>query len=166
MTTLREHLSLLYDYTCWANERVLTLAAEAPTEEYRRPRLAGGSSLRDLLVHLYVAEWRWRRRFESDEVHGDPPEVDRLQTPTDLRLAWAAERERWRAVLADLDPDRPVDYRRSDGTSDRGLLGELVAHVLNHATQHRAEAAWILTELGLSPGDLDLIVYLRRSRRG
>jgi uncharacterized damage-inducible protein DinB len=161
MTTLREHLCLLYDYTCWGNGRVLALAAEAPAEEYLRPRPYGRGSLRDVLVHLYVAEWRWRRRFEVGGLQGDPPEIDRLRTPADLALEWAVERERWRAFLAELDPDREVAYLRSDGTPDRGILGALVAHVLNHATQHRAEAAWILTELGLSPGDLDLIVYLR-----
>ncbi|GIW08755.1 MAG: damage-inducible protein DinB [Dehalococcoidia bacterium] len=161
MTTLREHLSLLYDYTCWANDRVLALSKDLPAAEYARERPYGRGSLRDILVHLYVAEWRWRRRFEQGGLQGDPPVIDRLQSPADLELEWAPERERWRAFLAGLDPDRIIEYLRSDGTPDRGALGPLIAHVFNHATQHRAEAAWILTELGRFPGDLDLIVYLR-----
>jgi uncharacterized damage-inducible protein DinB len=34
-------------------------------------------------------------------------------------------------------------------------------HVVLHGMQHRSEAAAILTDYGQSPGDIDLIVFLR-----
>jgi uncharacterized damage-inducible protein DinB len=33
-------------------------------------------------------------------------------------------------------------------------------HVMNHGTQHRSEAAAILTSFNQSPGDLDFTMYL------
>jgi uncharacterized damage-inducible protein DinB len=39
-------------------------------------------------------------------------------------------------------------------------LWQLLAHIANHGTQHRSEAAEMLTQIGRSPGDLDLMQYL------
>ena len=36
----------------------------------------------------------------------------------------------------------------------------MLQHVVNHGTQHRSEAAAILTQAGRSPGELDLITFL------
>jgi uncharacterized damage-inducible protein DinB len=43
-----------------------------------------------------------------------------------------------------------------------GTLRGALVHVVNHGTQFRSEAAVALTEYGHSPGDLDLIFYLRQ----
>jgi uncharacterized damage-inducible protein DinB len=36
---------------------------------------------------------------------------------------------------------------------------QMLLHLANHGTQHRSEAALLLTGAGRSPGDLDLIDY-------
>jgi uncharacterized damage-inducible protein DinB len=37
-----------------------------------------------------------------------------------------------------------------------------MAHLVNHGTQHKTEAAAILTGFGHSPGDIDLILYFNK----
>jgi uncharacterized damage-inducible protein DinB len=65
------------------------------------------------------------------------------------------------AALSEEDLQRGVHYTTNAGMPYITTLWMIFAHVVNHATQHRSEAAELLTEYGCSPGDLDLIVYLR-----
>ena len=52
-------------------------------------------------------------------------------------------------------------YRALDGTPYTQPLWSLLSHLANHGTQHRSEAAAMLTILGRSPGNLDMIVFYR-----
>ena len=43
---------------------------------------------------------------------------------------------------------------------------QLMVHVVNHGTQHRSEAAALLTAEGRSPGELDLLDYAEERAGG
>ena len=66
------------------------------------------------------------------------------------------------ATLRDDDPGRVYGFDLPDGRRWEMALWGMMLHVANHSTQHRAEAAAMLTSFGQSPGDLDLIYFLTR----
>lgn len=69
-----------------------------------------------------------------------------------LARAWRADEGRMPAWLAALE-DAEMGVPAADGCPRWRCL----AHVVNHGTQHRSDAAMVLTHRGHSPGDLDLI---------
>ena len=82
------------------------------------------------------------------------PEDEPLPDLASLRASW--ERE-WAGYDAWFDRMDPAWLDQSEeGIS----LWQALAHVVNHGTQHRSEAAVLLTAVGHSPGDLDMVDYI------
>jgi uncharacterized damage-inducible protein DinB len=78
--------------------------------------------------------------------------LDRLRREAE----WAAV-DRWLPTLT----DDFIGY-----VHERVPVWQTLVHVVNHGTQHRAEAAALLTGEGRSPGELDLINYAEEQAEG
>jgi uncharacterized damage-inducible protein DinB len=84
-----------------------------------------------------------------------------------LRAHWHEQEQKmrdWLLALNDADTDRIIRYTNTRGKEFARPLWEMLAHVVNHGSQHCAEAAAILTELGHSPGDIDLVFFADEQR--
>lgn len=169
-----EHFKTLLQYNRWANHRILATASFVSPEEYHAT--VGGlsfGSLHGTLVHALIAEIVWLARFEGEQ----PPEhlkdargsnkiaAESIPSFEALMALWQAEDAKQAAfieALTDEDVEAPLGYRTQYNEPNRQPLHEVLAHFVNHGTQFRAEAAVRLSQLGYSPGDLDLIIYLRQ----
>ena len=81
-----------------------------------------------------------------------------------LQRTWRDEEASMRAFLGGLqeeDLSKQIRYKRIKGQEQTNTLWHILLHIVNHGTQHRAEAAALLTEYHQSPGDIDFIIYLR-----
>lgn len=157
------YFRFLFDYTRWANARVLEAADGLDEAAYTEARFPFGS-LRSVLVHTLAGETVWLARCRGETPSGLLTEAE-APTLAALRERWRALEEARGAFLAGLTDEavaRPLTYRSTRGQAYTHALGHVLAHVANHSTQHRSEAAVALTALGRSPGDLDLVVYLRQ----
>ena len=158
----KQDILLLYQYNQWANAKILNTAANVTQEQYLASASFPHGGLRGTLVHALFAEWIWRTRWE-----GTSP-ITRLKPedfPTfeSLRTRWLAEEKHlmdFVDAVSDARLNSPFDYQNTSGKPFTQILWQVMAHVVNHGTQHRSEAAAILTDLGHSPGDLDMISFL------
>ncbi len=67
--------------------------------------------------------------------------------------------------LSDEDLQEVVRYVNPQGIQRERIRWHGLYHVVNHGTQHRSEAAAMLTDYGQSPGDIDFTFYLTENRR-
>ena len=128
---------------------------------WTRTDAVGERGVGSILVHHLGASQRWRIGFQSQGAdEGPSPEGDPLPTIGELRRLWEAEWEAvddWLAALSD-----GFVAHVFDGVP----VWQMLVHVVNHGTQHRAEAAALLTADDLSPGELDLINYAEEPAAG
>ena len=155
-----ESLLAFVRYHAWANDRLLTTTAGLSDEEFRRAAVLDHGSAFDTLRHLVDVDWSWREYCLGNDI-GDTYVWDHGFTLDDLPAIHAfclEEDRRLRSYVGSLDEAgltaRMVMSADPDDVVPRWLI---VAHVVNHGTQHRSELARYLTQCGHSPGDLDLL---------
>jgi uncharacterized damage-inducible protein DinB len=147
-----DDIRFLHEYDRWATRRVLAAAAGLPDREWPVGEPIGTRQLGDILVHTLGAHLRWRNGLAETGLV-PRPEREPLPTLADLSASFEAE---WAATDAWVEAMDDAWLARTD----EGIpLWQMLAHVVNHGTQHRSEAAAILTALGRSPGDLDMIFF-------
>jgi uncharacterized damage-inducible protein DinB len=159
-----QYIQTLYKYNQWAKERILDAAAQLSHEEYMSQGDYPHHHLHGILTHIMYAEWIWRKRWEgvSPKTRLKPEEFPTFDS---LRTRWQNEDAALMKFADSLTDERLnslFQYTSTEGVRYENVLWESMAHVVNHGAQHRSEAAVILTELGHSPGDLDMILFTRR----
>jgi uncharacterized damage-inducible protein DinB len=160
---LLEYLRTLIDYNYWANERIVLAADKVSEAQFLASASFSWGGLRGTLVHTLSAEWTWRSRWQGLAPTA-PLRMEEYPTVAALRTRWRAEEAATRECVAKLTEPalaQTVTYMRMSGGASAEPLWQIMIHLVNHGTQHRAEAAALLTEYGHSPGDLDFIVFVR-----
>lgn len=153
----------LFEYTVWANHRILRGAATLGVDDYKKDLGSSFGGVRGTLVHVMGAEWIWLERFKGvshrqfmDE--GDFPDI------VALRDRWAAieeHRQAWVRNVRDADLAAALRYTNTRGEPYTAPLWQLVQHVVNHSTYHRGQVVAFLRQLRATPMGTDLLTWDR-----
>ncbi len=153
-----ELLRRMIAYNQWADEKLLAAAEGLSTEELERSREAYFGSVANNLWHMLIVQRLWLARWKGDSL----PPVERPSIPS-WRAAYAESHTALREYVASLtaaDRTRIVKYTPRSGVPREQPLDQLILHLANHGTAHRAETGLLLERLGRSPGDLDYTVFM------
>jgi uncharacterized damage-inducible protein DinB len=168
-----DEIKLLYDYNDWADARLLAACAKVSPEQYTAPNPYGHGSLRATMVHILDNIWQQRITLQgyyqeslADDAAYDATELheDTIPTFAVLQERWAIEQQEMRAYLNTLTDETlngTIRYIIPGAIRER-FAWHILIDLIIHATQHRSEAAMLLTSYGQSPGDFDFTMSLNK----
>ena len=162
------YFQALFEYNHWRNHKILNTAAQVQSWQLNAPTTYPWVSLRGTLVHTMGAELLWFQRLHDGI---SPPALLPKDDFPDLQsivARWSAIETNWRNWLNELDDATLAQVKSfnllSGAPAPSNPLWGCLMHVVNHGTQHCAEMAQMLTDYGQSPGNIDLLVYLREEK--
>ncbi len=154
----------IYDYNYWATRQILAACIDMSPGQFQVSTSHSFGSLRGTLVHTLDDECAWRMLLQHQTLaYFDAMKEDDFPTFNALEQRWKEEERAMREYLASLtdnDLTSIVRYTTDEGDKRERVLWHCLLHVVNHGTQHRSEAAAILTGYGHSPGGLDFTAFL------
>jgi len=155
----RQDLLFLVRYHIRSNERILQATTELSEEEFLASAPLDYETPIETLLHIAIVDWSWREACignDDDDSYPDGWPPGDLQG---IRAFWDGEHARLLSYVASADMGelgRSITWKGEGGHSSASRI-LVLAHIVNHGTQHRSELARFLTERGHSPGDLDLL---------
>lgn len=116
-----------------------------------------------LMSHLLVSQQIWLGRCELDPAARDAQWPDwHADTLKDIarqnNIDWVNFLER----QSEDDFEKLITYKNSKGMAFSNPLQEILAHLINHGTHHRAQIGIYLKQAGITLPPTDYIFYLRQ----
>jgi len=149
-----------YDYHFAENRKLWNYVTSLSFEQFTQPVNYSHGSVRDQIVHLIEAEDMWFSELRS----ANPLESLSPANSDDrdvIRAYWDSVEQNIRAYLAELQDDMLFTRPIKDPEEDKDLfVWQVLLHVANHATDHRAQLLRVLHDLGVETTYQDYIFYV------
>ena len=161
--TVLSTLTLLFEYSLWADTRVLEACESLTPEQWDQSLGHSWGSVHGLLAHILAVEILWFARWQGESPTSLRSTED-FPTLADVRRAWLEVKAEMRDFIQYCDEARlqhNLSYMTTKGVPYSEPLWQLMLHLFNHGTHHRGELAAMLTLLGVPHPEDDLLFYLR-----
>lgn len=149
---MKDHFVNLFRYDKYANSLILDLLQKVSAE----------GQVTKTMAHLLGAQKVWWARC-SGNLDQEPAIWPDWQMDTFATIL-EQNNSNWLAYVNSLgsgDFDKAIVYKNSKGDSFANKLSDILAHVINHGTHHRAQIGQYIKQQGENLPLTDYIVFLR-----
>ena len=150
-----------YDYHFTENRKIWDdYAAPLSHEQFTQNVAYSHGSVRDQIVHLMSVDEGWFSELRGVEPSEPFPPAD-FDDRQVIRAHWDEVEQLMRAYLAELRDDMLFDKPIKEPEEDKDLIvWQVLIHVANHGTDHRAQLLRLLNDLGVKTTSQDYIFYV------
>ncbi|HLC27967.1 MAG TPA: DinB family protein [Dehalococcoidia bacterium] len=160
----------LYGYNEWANNHVLAAATRLTDEEFSRKQGASFESVEGNLAHIVGAQIIWFQRWTVGTNPKSIMETQSIRGLAAIQDMFAQSHDGLRQFITSLTEQRLAEalaYTDSRGNANERPMWQLMAHLANHGTHHRAETAMAMGAMVKPMRELDYVFFeLERDRGG
>jgi uncharacterized damage-inducible protein DinB len=151
-----DHIRAMINYNYALFDKLWESIMELSDERFLAPLSYSHGSIRNQIIHVATTDIRWVRGLkEQPDSRGFSLNPVNYPTRSEARNRWASSVKEVMEFVSELDEDRLV-------YTPQGMYGpvwQILAHIVNHGTDHRAQILHTLHEFGAPTFDQDLILY-------
>lgn len=151
----------LFNYHFAENRKLWdSYIASLPHEQFTQNATYSHGSVRDQIVHLLDVDDVWFSGLQGAQPSEPIPPSDFDDRET-IRAHWDKVEGMMRAYLAKLQDDMLLTKPIQEPEEDKNLIAwQVLLHVVNHDTDHRAQLLRLLNDLGVKTAPQDYIFYV------
>lgn len=154
----------IFDYNSWAFERFWKCISQISDEQFVEEIDYSTGSIRNIIVHIIGGNHTWMSVLRGIEIPRRLAFED-FDTSSKTKAKWDELQKEFLDHLSFLDQeqlDGTIDWELlSHGLKSTNLRWEILLHLANHATDHRAQILSILHHhFHIRTVEQDMIIYL------
>jgi uncharacterized damage-inducible protein DinB len=149
----------LYDYHFSENRKLWAYVTALSHEQFTQAMDYSHGSVQDQILHLIDVDEGWFSELQTIQP-SEPFPPAHFDNRDSIRARWDGVEQMMRGYLADLRDDTLFTTPIEEPDEDRNLIvWQVLLHVANHATDHRAQILRLLNDLGIETRYQDYIFY-------
>ena len=150
-----------YDYHFAENRKIWdTYITALSQEQFTQDAAYSHGSVRNQVVHLMSVDESWFSELRG-AAPSDPLALANLDDRNVIRAHWDRVEHSMRDYLAELRDEMLFARPIQEPEEDKDLIvWQVLLHVANHGTDHRAQLLRLLHDLGVKPTSQDYIFHV------
>jgi uncharacterized damage-inducible protein DinB len=147
-----QHFKRLFEYDLWANTHVI---------ESLKNHNISDSKIELLFSHILNSQQIWYSRLKGNQKGQSPWDIIPTQ---DFQEVLKIVNHNWveyldKSTIKTIE--KTLEYKNISGEPFKNTIQDILTHLINHSTYHRAQISQQIKSLGKTPPLTDFIAYAR-----